>query len=209
MAISATELEQIHDGSVSRQVQEALVRCVFGAYMTAYDACSGFPAEEAHDLLPYYRWIQLRSDMRGIAHRFDGVQASAERYHTLLHVGRILLTAHRVDGPGELGRSSKYREAYAATSQLELEFPEWTTAPSGDASFYAILLHGPDPQEPKQPQFAQIAFPDKKLQYYVHKVDLFPRFVSVVESLRIAREETASQEVALQLRKVAEKQNVS
>ncbi|CBE68395.1 MAG: hypothetical protein F9K13_02680 [Candidatus Methylomirabilis oxygeniifera] len=207
MAISATELARIFDGSVSRQIQEALVRCVFGSYRTAHDECSGFPGEEAHDLLPYYRWIQLRSDLRGMTNRFDGVHASAERYHTLLHVGRILLTAQRVDGPEGLVRPSVYRLAYAASSQLELF--EQNTPPPDDALFYAILLHGPDPREAKQPLFAQIAFPDKTLQSYVHKIDLFSRFEPVIDSLRIAHEEGGGQDVTIQLRKAAKKQNVS
>ena len=207
MAISAAELERTFESSVSKQVLEALIRCLFGAYRTAFEECAGFPAQEAHDLRPYYRWIQLRSDLRGVADRFAGVQATPEPYHTLLTIGRILLTASPVDGPGELVRRSNYRTTYANSSQLELF--EKNEPPPDDAQFYAILIHGQDPNEPRQPLFAQIAFPDKNLDSYVHKIDLFSRFQSLVDSLRIPGEEAEGQEPLVQLHKEAQKKKES
>jgi len=197
MASTAGELEQVFDGCVPRQVQEALIRCLFGAYKTTFEECARFPEEEARDLRPFYRWVQLRTDLRGIAQRFRGVGATAERYHTLLAAGRVILTASAVEGPGDLVRPALYRQTYASSSQLDLFIKD--TPPPDDAQLYAILLHGPDPTEPRQPLFAQIAFPDKACQSYVHEIDLFSRFSALVESLRIPQEEAEGQEPLVQL----------
>lgn len=207
MGSTAGELEQVFDGSVQKQVQEALIRCLFGAYRTTFEECARFPEEEARDLRPFYRWVQLRADLRGIAQRFKGVRATAERYHTLLSTGRVILTASAVEGPGNLVRPALYRQTYASSSQLDLFIKD--TAPPDDAQLYAILLHGPDPAEPRQPLFGQVAFPDKACLSYVHEIDLFSRFEALVGSLRVPREEAEAQEPLIQLRKEARKKRES
>ena len=203
MASSAVELEQVFDSSFPIEVQEALIRCLFGAYKTTFEECARFPDEEAHDLRPFHRWVQLRADLRGIADRFKGVAASAEPYHTLLTAGHVKLTASSVTDPEDLVRPALYRHAYANESQLEL-FLQDSPPPDG-ATLYVILKHGPDPAEPRQPSFAKIVFPTKDCQSYVHEIDLFARVKALVESLRIPQESSAEPEPLVHLRNVAQK----
>ena len=66
MDYSGEDLEAIFNNDVPHSLQRAIIRCVFNAYGTAFDAVKHFPREEARDLRGYYRWVQLRYEMRGI-----------------------------------------------------------------------------------------------------------------------------------------------
>lgn len=131
MAFSGEDLEKIFDSSIPRQVQEALIRILFGAYKASVDACYIFEKEEARDLLGYFRWIQARHEMKGLAGRFLGVRAESKRWHTLLISGQIMITASSVHDPEEIIRPAKYRDVYLASSQLDRAFPARAAYPIG------------------------------------------------------------------------------
>ncbi len=202
MALSPSEIESIFNDSFSKIIQEALIKCLFGAYKTAFDDCAAkFPKEEARDICPLYRWTQIRSDLRGLPARFSGVLATAERYHTRVTSGHIILTAHSVETSDELPRDAEYRREYACTSQLDM----WG---STDSEFiYAILAHAPDPKDHRQPDFASILFPDKAYNGVVHSINLFRKFESLVSSLRIPLVEAEQIQPAVQPKKQIKTQN--
>ena len=140
MALSGKEIEQLFFHSVPEVVQCALIQCIFGAYNTAFEDCSKFQEEEARDIRPFFRWVQIRSDLRGLPARFPDVLASAERYHTRVTCGKVILTASAVEEPWELPRRATYREEYAS-NQLDLFSENVVT----DGEYlYAILGHSPD-----------------------------------------------------------------
>jgi hypothetical protein len=58
------ELEAAFEAAFPAQVQEAIIRCLFNSYETAYADCAKFQTEEAHDIRPFYRWVQLRDELR-------------------------------------------------------------------------------------------------------------------------------------------------
>lgn len=201
MALSPSEIEFIFNESVPRGIQEALIKCLFGAYKTAFDDCTKFPDVEARDIRPLYRWTQIRSDLRGLPARFSGVLATAERYHTRVTSGHIILTAHSVEASDELPRDAEYRREYACTSQLDM----WGAT---DSEFiYAILAHAPDPKDHRQPGFASILFPDKNYDGVVHSIDLFRKFESLVASLRIPAVEGEQTQPVVQPKKQIKVQN--
>jgi hypothetical protein len=181
------QLEQIFDSSFSTQVQQAILRCLFDAYSFAVDQCKRFPKEEAHDLLPFVRWIQLRTLFRGLAERFQSVEASVEpngtasSYHVCLISGQIKLTASTVDDPSALPPFANYRKEYAAQSQLNL-FESNETLPA-DGKSYVILTHAKDRENPSKPAFANLIFPDKEVGSIVHKIDLFERHPEFIKNL--------------------------
>lgn len=190
MALSPAEIEAIYYKSLSQTVNEALIRLLFGGYLTAHEDCSKFPKQEARDLLPIYRWTQIRADLLGLPARFDKILASSERYHTRLTTGGIILTAHSVEAPGELPREAEYRREYACTSQTDM----WDDT---DGEYiYAILAHAPDPSENRQPLFADILFPDRHYNGLVHSIKLFEKFPALISELRISKiEETKTQPI--------------
>ena len=199
MALSVAEIEELFFKSVPNEVQRALIQCVFGAYRTAFEDCSKFQDEEARDIRPFFRWVQIRSDLRGLPARFTGLSANPERYHTLVTCGKITLTASAVQDPSEMPRRATYREEYAS-NQLDL-FAE--DAISDGEYLYAILAHGPDPTDHRQPQFINIGFPDRHYQGYLHRIDLFERHAALVASLQ-----TPSRESQDTLPRVEPKKNV-
>jgi len=201
MALSPTEIEAIYYKSLSEPMNEALIRLLFGAYNTAHGDCDKFAEQEARDLLPIYRWIQIRSDLLGLSARFDGILATSEQYHTRLTAGGIILTAHSVEAPGELPREAEYRRKYACTSQTDM----W-----GDADgeyIYAILAHAQDPAEHRQPLFADILFPDKRYDGLVHSIKLFEKFPALVSELRISKVEETQEQPVITPKKQIKTQN--
>jgi hypothetical protein len=200
MAVSPAEIEEVYFTSLSKAMNQTLLRLVFGGYNTAYEACDKFPPQEARDLRPTYRWVQIRSDLLGLPARFDGIKATSEPYHTRLTAGGIILTAHSVEGPGLLPRDAEYRREYACTSQLDI----WED--NDGAYIYAILAHAPDPREPRQPLFADILFPDKHYDAPVHSIKLFEKFPAIVSELRIAKVEEADEPI-IKPKKQIKKQN--
>jgi hypothetical protein len=186
------ELESIFDDSFEKQTQEALMKCLFSAYGGSYEKCyKEFPKEEAHDLLPFYRWIRLRTELRGLEGRFGEIETTSEpngpapSYHLVVKTNRVILTVSSVDGPRSLPRPALYRIEYANTHQLDL------FKPVENSKVYAILIHGPKQGDKRQPGFAQIGFPAKGFEYYIHRIDLFSKFNALVKSLSGQSEEVA------------------
>lgn len=187
MEALSDQLDRIFDVSFPKQIQEAILKCLFDAYAIASDECSKFPKEEAHDLFPFLRWIQLRTLLRGLADRFESVEAQVEpngtasSYHVCINAGQVKLTASTVDDPSALPPFANYRAEYAAQSQLDL-FEDNDPFPP-DGKIYVILTHGKDQLNRRQPAFARIIFPEKDCQSFVHRIDLFERHKELVDSL--------------------------
>lgn len=179
---SGEELEQMFNNDVSGHLQQALIRCTFNAYGTAFDAVKHFPYEEARDLRGYYRWIQLRYEMRGLGERFRGVTSTPQEYHTLLSAGRMRLIACSTSDPKSPIRPAMYKLEYANKS-LNL-FDPIPSTPSEDNYIFTIMVHGVDRREARQPAFAKILFVTKAMQIW-HEFDLFSRHRDLVKSLWI------------------------
>ena len=181
------QLEQIFNRSFPVLIQQAILRSLFDAYSIAVEECKKFPKEEGHDLLPFFRWVQLRTLFRGLAERFDSIQVKVEpngtasSYHVCLSAGQIKLTASTVDDPSALPQFAHYRREYAARSQLNL-FESNEPLPA-DGTVYVILTHAKDQANPTKPAFANIIFPDKEAGSIVHKIDLFERHNDFIKNL--------------------------
>ncbi len=95
----ATELEAIFDNSFPTETQEALIKSLFAGYKAVYEHCKDMPREEAHDLLPFERWVQIRIELRAVGDRFQQLEATTERngtsnsYHVKITAGRRMFIA--------------------------------------------------------------------------------------------------------------------
>lgn len=201
MTHSDQELEEIFGEDVPNAVQEALVKCLFGSYRTSFDACAHFQPEEAKDLRGYYRWIQLRDELRGLGDRFPGIVATPEEYHTLITAGRIKLVACSNREPGSPLRSATYRREYADKSLNLFESPP--TLASDEDYIFTILEHGVDCLEPRQPAFARILFITKDMKI-AHDINLFARHKNLVDSLSIPLQSVEDGLLNIRLREIDE-----
>ena len=188
------ELEGIFDSAFETQVQESLLKCLFSSYKVSSSECKKkFPYEEEwHDVLPFYRWGQLRTELRGLGGRFKHIEATAEpngiasNYHIIINSDRVMLTVSSVDRPGGYPRPATFRSDYANINEPDLFKPLPTYS-----KVYALLIHGVDrtDEDRRQPAFAQIVFPAPGFKSYIHKIDMFGRYSSLVKSLSIPIEE--------------------
>ena len=177
---SEHELEMAFHSAIADTVQQALIRCTFNAYWKAFDECKHFPPEEARDLRGYYRWIQLRYEMRGLGDRFSSVLATAQEYHTLISAGRIRMIACSIRELGSPVRPATYKLGYANKSLDLFEPPP--SSPDGDDYFFTVMVHGVDALNPRQPSCAKILFVTKAMQIW-HECNLFARHKDLVTSL--------------------------
>lgn len=183
------ELEDVFNASFPTHILEAMIKCIFNAYKVAYNECKQkFTPEEAHDLLPFYRWVQLRMELRGLGGRFQELQTTAEpngsSFHIIINSDRLMLTVSSVDRPGGFPRPAIYRNDYANECQLNLFEP----LPK-DSKVYAVLIHGPDKKDRSTPAFSEIVFPEKGFESYIHKINLFSRFDSLINPVDKAKPE--------------------
>lgn len=201
MAVSTSELDNVFFENVPDHFQEALIRCVFSSYqVSAEESSISLPAEEASVLRPQRLWLQLKADLRRMDGRFSELTTTSDRNHVLLTIGQINITASSVPEPGAFVRPAVFRAAYANDSQLDLF--ESNDPPPPNSQFYGILIHCADPSDLSRPLSAQIAFPDKNLQCWVHKIDLFARHASLVAELRYEPQEFESSDDLVRLRKI-------
>jgi len=182
------ELEDAFNASFPVHVLEAMVKCIFNAYKVAYDECKQrFTPEEAHDLLPFYRWVQLRMELRGLGGRFQQLQTTAEpngsSSHIVIDSYQFMLTVSSVDRPGGFPRPANYRYDYANESQLSLLEPL-----QNNSKVYAVLIHGVDKKDRSRPAFSEIVFPEKGFESYIHKIDLFSKFDGLFKTVDKAPE---------------------
>lgn len=179
------ELDGYFDASFSRQVQEAFVKCVINSYAVAWELCKKYLKEEAHDLLGFQRWIELRSQLRGLGGRFNEIETythpngPAPSYHVVIDSEKFILTVSSVPSPWIMPRPAIYRKEYAVQNQLEL-FQQQLP----NSKIFGLLIHGANPKDRSKPAFLQVRFPDKNYESYIqHNVDLFSRFDTLVKNL--------------------------
>lgn len=180
------------------------MRVIFADYRKARQSCEemfGSPGSpESHDALPHIRRGLIEQDLRATADRHDGVSARVALNngdncnHTEIVSGRVLMTQSAVKSHTEIVRLAKFRlghaevrlghaEAYQLALGLDGESVDHDK-PQSDAPLYAIIIHGPDPQNPSLPGFVRVVFPLRDCSHYVDRIDLLERFSDLTDSLR-------------------------
>lgn len=199
-------LENTLYSSFQTNMLEAMIKCLFSSYRTSFDYCTKtFSKEESHDLLPFYRWVQLRTELRGLGGRFKEITTTSEpngsSYHIVIDSDMVMLTVSSVDHPSAMPRSASYRTTYANKFQLNIFDP-----PDDDAKVYAVLTHGfkRDKWDDRRiPAFARIIFPSENCESYLHHVDLFEKFNPLITALTTQNKavDTKTKEVSPQVTK--------
>lgn len=156
--------------------------------------------EEVHDLLPHFRRAKMedRFGLIGARHPSVMVQkalnAAKNSYHTILRSGSFVFTQHYCAHHAEVVRPAVFREEYARRAQIELfsQFNEDVplTRRLESVTHYAILQHGPDPEDPALPGYVHVKFPNAACDGYVGKIDLLLAFGAL--GVRVSEEVVAA-----------------
>jgi hypothetical protein len=182
---------------------EEILRSILLAVIDGYKAAPGvvkkmFDIPDRHDVLGIARRGKLHEQLRGVA-EFHKLQAKDEpnsnRSSFFLSIisGRYRLVANLVCRKKHMVRPAKIRKLWArhnrdAQSTLGFE-PKESPAP-GDATFLAILLHGPRGRHRDQPGFVDIVVPDRRFRDYMCRVELLSRFPQIANTMLQRQEMT-------------------
>jgi hypothetical protein len=196
------ELEKNFNDSFEKQTQEAFIKGLFDVYQMSHAECyKSYHLHEAHDLLPFLRWIKLRTLLRGMGDRFKEIEAiskpngASSSYHILISTEKMILTVSTADSPISLPRPASHRIEYANQYQFNLEFsPEENIITN--SKVYAILTHGAMYDDKRQPAFARVIFPAENYDSCIHRINLFDKHKDLVVALRESLTATQPERIA-------------
>lgn len=163
----------------------AAMRVVFAARKQAHEHCvAEFAEQEYHNVAPYYLRGKTEGLIRGAAALYpqftaEVINCSGWR-HTEITSGIVKLTVHAVESPCAVLDMAEYRRTLADSQPALFG----SASPAQNAMLYALLLHSPylgrSKQDARQyrylPGSAYLAFPDKALKGYTHRINLFDRY---------------------------------
>jgi hypothetical protein len=211
--MEAAELVGLFDLCFPPAFMDATASAVLWCYRRSFAWCNKQLAEEeARDLRPYLRRCMIDDRLRKLAKEY-GLQATAEWnkaknvHHTKIIGGRVVLTISAVDDPRRLPRRANFRNTYARDNQLLLPgMEDVEPPPDPDAALYAILCHGPSPENPRLPAFANIRFPLPQCTNWAPgRIRLFERFPNATQAKHSFHEEKIEDQILGQLRPDAKK----
>lgn len=191
------------DSQVSQQVQERLLRLILAAYLQARrDIRDDYQPQVAHDVFPHILRARVDSFLYSIGSRFgfSDVEARYEpnkqsnSFHTVMKVGKVVLTSSAVEGPGVVPRNAEFRNEIAdAQSRFIVDsgcnaFVIDDMPTPDDAVLYGLIIHGPEAYGVKTPLryipgFVRVAFPNRSCSAYLDCLDLKARFPQLFAEL--------------------------
>ncbi len=152
-------------------------------YEEAYESCFNNPAldePEAEYLRPHKKRALYERVFRHLA-LDSGLKATVERNtarnhkYTLVSAGKFLITASYNNSPSQMVRPGKFRKQHACVnwrvSQQVMYFIPGKDL-YGTGGIYAILLHGPDAENPKLPGFLKLSIPSEGYNHWIEQFDL-------------------------------------
>jgi len=176
----------------------AVLRGVFQAYEVAWSECRPrFSARQFDNIVGHYVRSKLEDILQGVADRFKMTtvleKAPGSRWNrSQIHSGPILLVENAVDTPCARLEYAHFRRTLAKTNQLRMQFQDEDAAlEDKDTPLYVALLHsrsqwGIDTDARQKwghlPGSAYLAFPAADSPFYLHDINLFDLFPSVVRS---------------------------
>ena len=195
----AVEMEELAFQHLRDEFWRRMIPALFAAHKSAHDATyAEFERPEADDLLGFTRRAKVEANLRGAAGLFSDVMTvenvkarKGPWNHVEVHSGPVVLTASTVTNPGDMVEKAEFRESLAfETNTLRLDLEGDSQADPESRLLYAILLHSrfrtirtEDHRYGYLPGSAYLAFPNKDCDHYLHTVNLFDRYASVVDRL--------------------------
>jgi hypothetical protein len=185
----------IFDGEASPQIQQDLLRLLFGQYKSAFEFCKEHhPSGHGRDFLGMMRRANIETQLVSMKERHPIMSVevtpnyTGSAHHSLITFNKVMMVQSSLKNPKHMVPPSQFRKAYAAQSlevnpQLKL-FPRvHENVIDISKPLFAMLVHGPDSTDKSRPAFAYIVFPDNTYTMYVHVINLFERFSELVKEL--------------------------
>mgnify|MGYP000439326512 CR=1 FL=1 len=108
-------------------------------------------------------------------------------YRTEVNFKDIVLTISQVRNPGEMVRSSTFRQEFAEKFNRTL-FNPVPKIPQEDDTIYGIILHGPMSPQERNIGFLNIAVPDDSLDGYGYNRNLY-KFCGIKQPYELEKKE--------------------
>ena len=174
-------------------LQRDLLRSVLACYEQADKHVKRYPPTEAMTLRGHVRRADIEVDLRNVAAKYFGAEATAQpnrtgsTYHSVVVIGAVKLTQSKLPNTRRMVKPSAFREEYAANGdQYLLKFMEnprrkkVVTIGGARDYLFAVLIHGCSRKNKARPYFVRFAFPNKECTRWLHQIDLMKRFTDVV-----------------------------
>jgi len=182
----------IFDGEVPRQVQQDLLRLLFGQYKSSFEYCKEHhPSRHGRDFLGVIRRANIETQLVSMRERHPIMSVevtpncTGSAHHSLITFSKVRMVQSSLKNSKHMVRPSQFRRAYAAQSlaihpQMKIFPRRHEDVIDISKPLFAMLVHGPDGTDKSRPTFAYIVFPDTTYKMYVHVLDLFDRFPELV-----------------------------
>lgn len=202
MRHTKAEYERYLREAFPEDVLRAILLAVIDGYRAAPLAVKkAFDRPDRHDALGMARRGKLNEQLRGVAdfHRLekkDEPNSTGSSFFLSIFSGRYRLVANLVCRRKQMVRPAKIRRLWARhnrNAQAALDFIPPAEPVPPDATFLAMLVHGPRGRHPDQPAFVDIVVPDLSFKEYMCHLELFTRFPQIASDM-LSRQDPARRE---------------
>lgn len=189
--MDASKIERTVKVHLPDQFLIGAMKATFAARKATHDHCvAEFEEAEYQNVAPFYLRGKAESLIRNAAALFPQVTTqvinSSGWRHTEITSGIVRVTVHAVESPCAFLDSAEYRKTLARCQPTL-----FATKAKPDPRLYGLLLHGPylgsSTQDARQYRYLTgslyLAFPDRALKGYTHKINLFDRYPSILAGL--------------------------
>jgi|SRR5579872_1191594 len=174
------------------EVLKAILLAVIDGYKAAPAAVKkAFDSPDRHDALGMARRCKLHEQLRGVAEyqklqKKDEPNSIGSAFFLSIFSGRYRLVANLVCRRRQMVRPAKIRKMWARhnrDAQASLGFVPQEDPVPRDATFLAILIHGPRGRHRDQPGFVDIVVPDLHFRKYMCRLELFTKFPQIASDM--------------------------
>jgi len=173
--------------AVPIELQAGLAYALQTGYLEAAEHCrrrfQRFGWEKA---LGANRWFFLEEALLRLRDEYPVLDAvrlpnvSHSHYFGLARMGDVYFTIAKVADPTAKPPSTLFRQALQSPVQFSW-LDGWGGLPPD--GLCALLIHGPDSEDPSKPAFARVKFMDGTDHYLSEHIDLYKQFIGVPPSV--------------------------
>ncbi len=180
---------------VINDTQRDILRSCFEGYKNTSSLIKAqdFQYGPQKNLYSYARIASIDNCLLALNNKYDGLMANSvlnnahNYYYTLITIKNVKMTVSAVNFPGSQPRESLFRNELASC-QVKFDvydgkFELCDLKNISESSVYAMIIHSPALDNPKQPTSVQIVFPNETCTGYLDRIDLFKKYPELVEAL--------------------------
>src|SRR2546428_7713178 len=163
---------RIFDGEVPPQIQQDLLKLLFGQYKSSFEYCKEHhPSAHGRDFLGIARRANIETQLVSMKERHQVMSVevtpnyTGSAHHSLITFTKVMMVQSSLKNLKHMVRPSHFRKFYAAQSlaidpQIKLFPRKNEDVIDISKPLFAMLVHGPDSTDKSRPAFAYVVFPD-------------------------------------------------